>query len=333
MQKNPVLVRNMKAAIDAGKAIHFMGLMGTGGVHSHEEHLFGLLDMAKALGAKDVYVHAIMDGRDTRPPRRRALPAERPGQAGRHRHRQDRHRHRPLLRHGPRQELGPRGESLRRLCLRRGREGRQLERVHRAQLCQRRHRRVRGALRHLRGRPRGRRGHGGVHQLPAGPRPPDDPHLRGRRVQRLRAAVWPLPRPLRLHDRVRRHHAQLRGGLSPGGPDQRHGRVYLQPGHDPAAHRRDREVCPRHLLLQRRPGRALRRRGPLRHPQPQGGHLRPEARDERPRSGRGVRQADRERQVRRHHPELCQLRHGGATPACLTLPSRPWRPWTSAPAR
>ena len=67
MQKNPVLVRNMKAAIDAGKAIHFMGLMGTGGVHSHEDHLFGLLDMAKALGAKDVYVHAIMDGRDTDP--------------------------------------------------------------------------------------------------------------------------------------------------------------------------------------------------------------------------------------------------------------------------
>ena len=67
MQKNPVLVKNMKAAIDAGKAIHFMGLMGNGGVHSHEEHLFGLLDMARALGAKDVFVHAIMDGRDTDP--------------------------------------------------------------------------------------------------------------------------------------------------------------------------------------------------------------------------------------------------------------------------
>jgi 2,3-bisphosphoglycerate-independent phosphoglycerate mutase len=67
MQKNPVLVKNMKAAIDAGKAIHFMGLMGTGGVHSHQDHLFGLLDMAKALGAKEVYVHAIMDGRDTDP--------------------------------------------------------------------------------------------------------------------------------------------------------------------------------------------------------------------------------------------------------------------------
>ncbi len=67
MRQNPVLVKNMQAAIDAGKSIHFMGLMGDGGVHSHEEHLFGLLDMAKAMGAEKVYVHAITDGRDTDP--------------------------------------------------------------------------------------------------------------------------------------------------------------------------------------------------------------------------------------------------------------------------
>ena len=67
MCKNDVLVRNMKAAIDAGKAIHFMGLTGNGGVHSHIDHLFGLLDMAKDLGAKEIYVHCIMDGRDTDP--------------------------------------------------------------------------------------------------------------------------------------------------------------------------------------------------------------------------------------------------------------------------
>ena len=67
MKENDVLVRNMKKAIDAGKAIHFMGLQGTGGVHSHIDHLFGLLDLAKSLGAKDVYIHAIMDGRDTDP--------------------------------------------------------------------------------------------------------------------------------------------------------------------------------------------------------------------------------------------------------------------------
>ena len=67
MRKNEVLVRSMKAAIDAGKAIHFMGLTGNGGVHSHIDHLFGLLDMAKDLGAKEIYVHCIMDARDTDP--------------------------------------------------------------------------------------------------------------------------------------------------------------------------------------------------------------------------------------------------------------------------
>ena len=67
MMKNPVLVRNMKAAIDANKAIHLMGLVGTGGVHSHADHWFGVLDMAKAMGATRVYLHCIMDGRDTDP--------------------------------------------------------------------------------------------------------------------------------------------------------------------------------------------------------------------------------------------------------------------------
>ena len=67
MKENPVLVKNMKAAIDAGKAIHLMGLVGTGGVHSHADHWFGVLDMAKHMGATKVYLHCIMDGRDTDP--------------------------------------------------------------------------------------------------------------------------------------------------------------------------------------------------------------------------------------------------------------------------
>ena len=67
MFKNPVLVKNMKAAIDVGKAIHLMGLVGTGGVHSHADHWFGVLEMAKHMGATKVYLHCIMDGRDTDP--------------------------------------------------------------------------------------------------------------------------------------------------------------------------------------------------------------------------------------------------------------------------
>ena len=67
MLQNPVLVKNMKAAIDAGKAIHLMGLVGTGGVHSHADHWFGVLEMAKAMGATEVYLHCITDGRDTDP--------------------------------------------------------------------------------------------------------------------------------------------------------------------------------------------------------------------------------------------------------------------------
>ena len=47
-----------------GTALHLMGLLSDGGVHSHIEHLFGLLEMAKREGLDKVYVHCIMDGRD-----------------------------------------------------------------------------------------------------------------------------------------------------------------------------------------------------------------------------------------------------------------------------
>ena len=48
-------------------AMHFMGLLSDGGVHSHIEHLFGLLEFAKKTGLTKVYVHAVMDGRDVSP--------------------------------------------------------------------------------------------------------------------------------------------------------------------------------------------------------------------------------------------------------------------------
>lgn len=63
---NPVLCSAMENA--KGHALHIMGLIGPGGVHSHQEHLVALVRMAKARGVKNIYIHAFLDGRDT-PPR------------------------------------------------------------------------------------------------------------------------------------------------------------------------------------------------------------------------------------------------------------------------
>ncbi|MCP4595059.1 2,3-bisphosphoglycerate-independent phosphoglycerate mutase [Neptuniibacter sp.] len=66
--ENEALVKAMDAAISADKAVHILGLLSPGGVHSHEEHIFALLEMAVKRGAKKLFVHAILDGRDM-PPR------------------------------------------------------------------------------------------------------------------------------------------------------------------------------------------------------------------------------------------------------------------------
>ncbi len=50
-----------------GKALHLMGLLSDGGVHSHQKHLYALLEMAQEIGLNDVYIHAFMDGRDVPP--------------------------------------------------------------------------------------------------------------------------------------------------------------------------------------------------------------------------------------------------------------------------
>lgn len=65
--KNEALLAAMKNAKDNDSSIHFMGLLSDGGVHSHNTHLYGLLEMAKREGLKKVYVHCFLDGRDTPP--------------------------------------------------------------------------------------------------------------------------------------------------------------------------------------------------------------------------------------------------------------------------
>lgn len=66
--ENDVLVGAVKKAVSADKAVHIMGLLSPGGVHSHEDHLLAMVKLAEQQGATRIYVHAFLDGRDT-PPR------------------------------------------------------------------------------------------------------------------------------------------------------------------------------------------------------------------------------------------------------------------------
>ena len=66
-QKNPVLVDAMIQARTGDRRLHLFGLLSDGGVHSHSNHLYALLRMAKQNGVNRVFVHCFMDGRDTLP--------------------------------------------------------------------------------------------------------------------------------------------------------------------------------------------------------------------------------------------------------------------------
>lgn len=64
---NQTLVDAAKMARDNGKALHILGLLSPGGVHSHEEHIHAMVELACREGVADVYLHAFLDGRDTAP--------------------------------------------------------------------------------------------------------------------------------------------------------------------------------------------------------------------------------------------------------------------------
>uniref|UniRef100_A0A831TZJ6 2,3-bisphosphoglycerate-independent phosphoglycerate mutase n=1 Tax=Geobacter metallireducens TaxID=28232 RepID=A0A831TZJ6_GEOME len=64
---NPVLLECLARTRAAGGRLHLAGLLSDGGVHSHNTHLYALLELAKREGIRDVFIHAILDGRDTPP--------------------------------------------------------------------------------------------------------------------------------------------------------------------------------------------------------------------------------------------------------------------------
>lgn len=70
---NPVYCEAIDKAVANDKAIHIMGLLSPGGVHSHEDHINAMLEMAAQRGASKIYIHASLDGRDCPP--RSAMPS------------------------------------------------------------------------------------------------------------------------------------------------------------------------------------------------------------------------------------------------------------------
>ena len=65
--RNEALLWAVRGAKENGTALHLMGLVSDGGVHSHNTHLYALIELAKREGLKNVYVHAFLDGRDVPP--------------------------------------------------------------------------------------------------------------------------------------------------------------------------------------------------------------------------------------------------------------------------
>ena len=63
--KNPAICKTIEHVKNNKSNLHLMGLLSDGGVHSHINHLFAIVDMAKIMGVENVYIHCILDGRDT----------------------------------------------------------------------------------------------------------------------------------------------------------------------------------------------------------------------------------------------------------------------------
>ncbi len=64
---NPTITSAVDKAVGAGKAVHILGLLSDGGVHSHQDHLVAMAELAAQRGAEKIYLHAFLDGRDTPP--------------------------------------------------------------------------------------------------------------------------------------------------------------------------------------------------------------------------------------------------------------------------
>ncbi|CAE6887105.1 2,3-bisphosphoglycerate-independent phosphoglycerate mutase [Pseudomonas marincola] len=72
---NAAITSAVDKAVGAGKAVHILGLLSDGGVHSHQDHIAAMIELAAQRGAEKIYLHAFLDGRDT-PPKSAEAPIE-----------------------------------------------------------------------------------------------------------------------------------------------------------------------------------------------------------------------------------------------------------------
>ena len=249
----------LRGACDAAKAhggtLHVMGLLSPGGVHSHETHIFAMLELAQRAGVPRVAVHAFLDGRDT-PPRSAAASLRRAAGDMR-RARQRAHRHASAAA-TTRWIATSAGIALRRAwdaIVEAQSEHRAPTRTAALDAAYARGENdefvaptvIDGAQR------RCADGDAVVFMNFRADRARQltaafvDPGVRG-----LRRRARPRAVALRLPDRIRREAAGA-GRVRAGRPAPHARRTGRRTRPDPAAHRRDREIRARHLLLQRRP--------------------------------------------------------------------------------
>ena len=309
-----------------------MGLVSDGGVHSGWAHIEALIELAAQEGVPDLVVHAFTDGRDTLPTvgaglhrRARALAAPR----GPHRHRR-----RALLRDGPRPALGAHQARLRRDRPRRGLARR---RPPTAAIAAARERDETDEFIKptVIGDYDGMADGDVVDPLQLPPRPRPRAHQGARRARTSTSSIAATPPEIELTTLTEYHEGwPYPVAFPPRAPETTLAEVLAERGRAPAARRRDREVRPRHLLLQRRPrggvGGGGARAGRLAARRP---HLRPQAGDERRRGGRGVRRAAGARATTASGSSTSPTPTWSATPATSPPRSPRSRPSTAASAR
>ena len=288
--ENAAYNKAMDDCLEKGSSLHLYGLLSDGGVHSHIQHLYALLQMAKNKGLTRVYVHAFLDGRDVSPTSGRDFVS------------------------ACRDKCQALGVGKIATVMGRYYAMDRDNRWERVQLAY-------DAMVYGEGiqnpDPVDAVAQSYANDVtdefmepvvcdPEGTISDNDSiiffNFRPDRAREItRAIVDPdfdgFQREYFPTTYVCNTEYQRAGGLAPDPGEKRPGRVPQLHGPDPAAHRRNGEVRPRHLLLQRRRGEAVPRRGPGAGALPQGGHLRPPARDERPGGLRQVRGAHQLRRV------------------------------------